>query len=169
MVGFKVVIGTKDGKCVQKEIAEEDSKNLIGKKIGETMKGEIIGLTGYEFEITGGTDYAGFPMRKDIAGSGRKRILAVSGVGLKKKAKGIRIRKTVCGNTIHGKISQINLKVLKEGSEKLGAAPKEGEGEAPKESPKEEKKEAPKEEKKEAPKVEKKEAVSKPEDKPAEK
>jgi len=152
MVGFKVVIGTKDGKCVQKEVPEEDSKNLVGKKIGETVKGEIIGLTGYEFEITGGTDYAGFPMRKDIAGTGRKRILAVCGVGLKKKAKGLRIRKTVCGNTIHAKISQINLKVLKEGKEKLGAAPEPKEGEAPKEAPAEEKKEAPKEVPKEAPK-----------------
>jgi len=166
MVGFKIVIGKKDGKCHQKELAEEDSKNLIGKKIGDTIKGELIGLTGYEFSITGGTDYAGFPMRKDIAGVGRKRILAVAGVGLKKKAKGIRKRKTVCGNTIHPKISQINLKVLKEGKEKLGAAPKEGEAPAeekkeapkeeakPKEAPKEEKKEEPK---KEAPKEEKKE------------
>ncbi|MBW2973600.1 30S ribosomal protein S6e [Candidatus Woesearchaeota archaeon] len=170
MVGFKVVIGTKDGKCVQKEVSEEDSKNLMGKKIGEAIKGEILGLTGYEFEITGGTDYAGFPMRKDIAGMGRKRILAVSGIGLKKKAKGIRKRKTVCGNTIHAKISQINLKVLKEGKEKLAAAPKEGE--APKEAPKEEKKEvpkeAPKEEKKEAPKETPKE-TPKEEAKPEEK
>ncbi|MBD3304321.1 30S ribosomal protein S6e [Candidatus Woesearchaeota archaeon] len=159
MVGFKVVIGTKDGKCHQKEISEEDSKSLVGRKIGDTIKGELIGLTGYEFAITGGTDHAGFPMRKDIAGTARKRILAVSGVGLKKKARGIRKRKTVCGNTIHPKISQINLKILKEGSEKLGAAPKEGEapaeGEAPKKAPKKEEK---KEEKpKEAPKEEKKE------------
>ena len=159
MVGFKVVIGTKDGKCHQKEVPEADSKNLVGKKIGETIKGELIGLTGYDFEITGGTDSAGFPMRKDIAGSGRKRILAVAGIGLKKKAKGIRKRKTVCGNTIHAKISQINLKVLKEGKEKLGApAPKEGEAEAPKEAPAEAPKEAPKEEKKEAPKEEAKPA-----------
>ncbi len=146
MVGFKVVIGTKNGKCHQKEISEEDSKNMIGIKIGDTVKGELIGLTGYEFEITGGTDSAGFPMRKDIAGTRRKRILAVSGVGIKKKAKGLRVRKTICGNTIHAKTSQVNFKVLKEGKDPLSApveAPKEGE------APKEEKKEAPKEEKKE--------------------
>ena len=137
MVAFKIVIGTKDGKCVQKDVAEPDAKNLIGKKVGEVIKGELIGLTGYEFEISGGSDYAGFPMRKDVAGMGRKRILAVAGVGLKKKAKGIRVRKTVCGNTIHANISQVNLKVLKEGKEKLGA-PEAKEGEAPKEeAPKE--------------------------------
>lgn len=135
MVAFKVVIGTKDGKCVQKEVAEADAKNLIGKKVGDTIKGESISLTGYEFEITGGSDHAGFPMRKDISGAVRKRILAVKAVGLKKKAKGIRQRKTVCGNIIHAKISQINLKVLKEGKEPL-AAPKEGE--AKEEAPKEE-------------------------------
>lgn len=38
MVAFKIVIGTKDGKCIQKEIAEPDSKNLVGKKVGETIK-----------------------------------------------------------------------------------------------------------------------------------
>lgn len=138
MVSFKIVIGTKDGKCFQREIAEADSKNLIGKKIGDIVKGEIFSLTGYEFEITGGTDSAGIPMRKDISGPGRKKILAVKGVGLKKIAKGLRVRKTVCGNTIHQKIAQINLKVIKEGKEKL--APPEA---------KEENKEAPKEEKKE--------------------
>ncbi|MEM4263593.1 MAG: 30S ribosomal protein S6e [Candidatus Woesearchaeota archaeon] len=134
MVSFKIVIGTKEGKCFQREIAEPDSKNLIGKKIGDTIKGELFGLTGYEFEITGGTDNAGFPMRKDIPGPGRKKILAVEGVGLKKIAKGIRVRKTVCGNTIHAKTAQINLKVIKEGKEKL-APPEEEKKEETKEAP----------------------------------
>jgi len=119
MVSFKVVIGTKEGKCLQKEVAEPDSNSFLGKKIGDKITGETIGFTGYEFEITGGSDYAGFPMRKDISGVGRKRILAVEGIGLKKRAKGIRIRKTVCGNTIHPKIAQINLKVLKQGTAPL--------------------------------------------------
>jgi ribosomal protein S6E (S10) len=58
-------------------------------------------------------------MRKDVQGTARKRILAVEGVGIKKKAKGIKQRKSVCGNTVHDKIVQINLKVLKEGNEEL--------------------------------------------------
>ena len=119
MVSFKLVIGTKEGKCLQKEIPEADSNAFLGKKVGDKIAGETIGLTGYEFEITGGSDYAGFPMRKDIPGVGRKKILAIEGVGLKKRAKGIRVRKTVCGNTIHPKISQINLKVIKAGSAPL--------------------------------------------------
>ena len=134
MVGFKVVIGTKQGKCTQKEIQEPESNVLLGKQIGNNVKGDEIGFPGYEFEITGGSDNCGFPMRQDVPGIGRKRILAIKGViGLKgvyskkyqgkvikkKIGKGIRIRKTVCGNTIHPNIVQINLKVLKEGSQPL--------------------------------------------------
>jgi len=117
MVSLKLVIGTKQGKCVQKELAEDVSKNFVGKKIGDKISGDAIGLSGYEFLITGGSDYCGFPMRKDVDGFARKRILAVQGVGLKKEAKGIRQRKTVCGNTIHPKIVQVNMKVLVEGKE----------------------------------------------------
>ena len=129
MVSFKVVIGTKEGKCVQKDIQEPESKSFLGKKIGDTISGDHIGLSGYEFQVTGGSDYCGFPMRKDVEGFARKKILAVEGIGLKKKAKGIRVRKTVCGNTIHPKISQVNLKVTKEGKEPLAMPKKEGEAE----------------------------------------
>lgn len=119
MVTFKLVIGTKDGKCIQKEVGEPDSRSLLGKKIGDAIKGELMGLTGYEFIITGGSDYAGFPMRKDIQGQGRKRILAVEGIGLKKKGKGQRQRKTVCGNMVHANTSQINVKITQEGKTPL--------------------------------------------------
>lgn len=119
MVSFKVVIGTKEGKCVQKDIQEPEAKTFLGKKIGDAVSGDHIGLAGYEFIITGGSDYCGFPMRKDVEGFARKRILAIEGIGLKKKAKGIRVRKTVCGNAIHPKISQVNLKITKEGKEPL--------------------------------------------------
>ncbi len=119
MVSLKIVIGTKEGKCLQKEVAEPDATIFLGKKLGDKIAGETLGFTGYEFEITGGSDYAGFPMRNDIPGVGRKRILAIEGIGLKKIAKGLRVRKTVCGNTIHPKISQINLKVTKAGATPL--------------------------------------------------
>jgi len=127
MVSFKVVIGTKEGKCVQKDIQEPEAKVLLGKKIGDTISGDHIGMAGYEFQITGGSDYCGFPMRKDIEGFARKRILAVQGVGLKKKAQGIRQRKTVCGNTVHPKISQVNLKVTKVGKEPIAPSEKKEE------------------------------------------
>lgn len=152
MAEFKLVISDpKTGLSIQKEAKEQSAQHFIGLKIGDKVKGEVIDLQGHEFEITGGSDYCGFPMRKDVQGMGRKRIMAVSGVGIKKKEKGIRQRKTVCGHTIHAKIAQINLKILQEGKEKLfeGIAKKEkkAEGEAKEEEAKEE---APAAEKKEA-------------------
>ena len=163
MPEFKVVIGLKDGKCSQLEVKDPESRAFIGKKIGNKVTGESINLAGWEFEISGGSDNAGFPMRKDVQGIGRKRILAVEGVGLKKKGKGIRQRKTVAGNTIHPGIAQINLKAIKEGSAKIVAEVKEegAEGKAPKKEakPKEEKKEAPKEESKEKKEEPKKDAA----------
>lgn len=186
MAEFKIVIGTKSGKCVQKEVKDAPAKSLLGKKIGEKISGDEIGLAGYELELTGGSDYCGFPMRKDVQGTARKRILAISGVGLRKKGKGTKQRKTVCGNTVHSRISQVNLRVLKEGKEKLGEekkeeraaeVPKEGKKEGKKEAKpaekKESKPEAPKEEKKEekkeAPKEGKKPEPKKEEPKPEEK
>src|SRR5438128_2103154 len=130
MVNFKVVIGTKEGKCVQKEVADPQSSVLLGMKLGDKVDGSGIGFDGYEFEITGGSDFCGVPMRKEIPGSLRKKIFASKGVGLKKVAKGIRVRKTVCGNTIYDKTVQINLKVLKEGAEKIAIPEKAAEAKA---------------------------------------
>lgn len=168
MAEFKLVIGDpKSGKSFQREVKDQDAAVFLGKKIKDTIKGEVIGLQGYEFEITGGSDASGFPMRYDVEGVARKRILAIGGVGLKKKDKGIRQRKTVCGNTVHDKITQINLKVLKAGKGALGAPEAPAEGEAPAEAPAEEKaEEKPAEEKKEAPKEEVK--AEEPKEEPAE-
>ncbi len=121
MVDFKLVIADpKNGKSYKKELKDKDATILIGKKIGETV--EIAGLQGYKLKITGGSDYAGFPMRHDIPGTGRKRIYAKGGVGIRKVKKGEKKRKTVCGNTIHAKIAQINLKIIEYGTKPLGEA-----------------------------------------------
>lgn len=123
MAEIKVVLSNpKTGKSYQKVLKDEDSKRLMGLKIGDKLKGESIDLAGYEFEITGGSDFAGFPMRKDVQGIGRKKILATQGVGLRKKrnARGVKIRKSVASNTIYEKTAQVNMKVLKEGKMPLG-------------------------------------------------
>ena len=158
MPGMKLVFGLKDGRSVQKELSEDNSRTLWGKKIGDKISGDAIGFAGYEFQVSGGSDYCGFPMRRDVAGPVRKRILAVSGVGLKKIAKGIRVRKTVCGNTIHPKIAQINMRILKEGKEALAPPAAEKPAEAKKEEKTAEK-----------PKVEEKKADAPKKEAPAEK
>ena len=154
MSEFKVVIADpKTGKCYQREIKDVEAKVFLGLKIKNNVKGDSFGLSGYEFEITGGSDKSGFPMRKDLEGTARKRILAIAGVGLKRKRKGQRQRKNIRGNTISSQISQINLKILKYGKEKLGG--EEVAEETKVESKVEEKKESPKEEVKEPPKEDK--------------
>lgn len=124
MTEFKMVVGDpKTGKTVQKVIAEDNSAHLMGLKIGDTVKGDKIGFSGYEFKITGGSDDCGFPMRRDVSGNLRKKIFAVEGVGLSKKDKGIRVRKRVAPNLVHEKTSQINVTVSKAGKENIFEAP----------------------------------------------
>lgn len=111
MVEFKLTINdVKTGKSYQKAITTEMFKN---KKIGDVVKGDDIGLSGYELMITGGSDKSGFPMYRHLKILGRKKILL-------SKEHGIKERKTVRGNLIGTDIAQINLKVVKDGEKKLG-------------------------------------------------
>ena len=119
MVDFKLVLNDpKTGKSYSRE--QKDADALIGKSIGDKVEGKELNLAGYEFELKGGSDNCGFPMRKDV-GFARKRILAVQGIGMKKKGKGQKSRKTVAGSRISAKTSQVNLQILKYGKEKLDA------------------------------------------------
>ena len=112
-----VVNDVKNGKSYSIKV---ESTKLAGKKIGEKLKGNTIGLGDYEFDITGGSDRSGFPMRKDIEGVGKKKILISKGIGLRKiKVKGYRTKKSVRGNTIGVNTAQVNIKVSKYGSKKL--------------------------------------------------
>ena len=119
MAGFKINIAdVKTGKCYKTEVKDAQAAPFMGLNIGEKIEGNKIGIDGYEFSISGGTDFCGFPMRRGILGL-RKRITIYKGVGFKGGLKGMRKRKTVCGHKINESISAINLKVLKEGTKKL--------------------------------------------------
>jgi small subunit ribosomal protein S6e len=128
---FKFNLSTKDGKTFH---VETESEEIDGKEIGQKISGPDISseLSGYEFEITGGTDSAGLPMLPDAGGIATKRILLKYGRGMHGKSrkegkkfrsnmkpKGLRRRKTVRGKVISDAIAQINLKVLKQGTKKL--------------------------------------------------
>ena len=115
---FKLVINNKE-KAYSKELNENESSSFLGKKIGETILGNTFGFKNYEFQITGGSDKDGFPMRYDLGGAGKKRLLLAKGPGVRLKGKGLRTRKTLRGNLIAVDIKQINIKVLKEGEKKL--------------------------------------------------
>ncbi|MBA7696923.1 hypothetical protein ES703_105577 [subsurface metagenome] len=128
---FKINISEKTGKTYHLEL---ESEELIGKELHDKINGKDIlaDLEGYEFEITGASDKAGFTAMKNVEGTGLKKILLTYGKGMKKKPrkegkkkssknrpKGLRLRKTVRGKIISPAISQINLSVLKDGGKKL--------------------------------------------------
>jgi len=116
---FKLNIGDKKGKAYVKIVRDAQANALIGLKIGQKVDGNLIGLAGWEFIITGGSDRSGFPMRKSVDGPGRKKHLLRGGVGYHPTRKGRRARKSVRGNTISDATYQINLKVEKEGKTTL--------------------------------------------------
>ena len=132
MATIKLNIGDPQSKKTkQLELDDQQSVALRGKKLAEQFKGELIDRPGYEFLITGGSDFAGFPLRKDVDGEQRRKVLIVTGVGNRARRKGMRLRCTVAGNTITTSTIQVNVKIAKHGSKALWE-----------EAPKEEKKEA---------------------------
>lgn len=152
---FKINVSHK-GKTKKYEI---DNENLVDKIIGDTIPGKEIAeeLEGYELEITGTSDKAGFPGFKEVQGPRLKKLLLTYGKGMHKRTKkegkkkisnptpkGLRLRKTVRGNTISLDTVQINTKVAKEGKTKfddLFKPAEEPKQETPAENKEEEKKE----------------------------
>ncbi len=113
MPKFKVVVSDPEtGNAKSVEVEGSRAVPFIGKRIGETIDGSIIGLSGYKLLITGGCDKDGFPMRPDVHGGVRKRVILTGGAGFKPRRRGERRRKMVRGNTITEEITQINVKVV---------------------------------------------------------
>jgi len=127
---FKVVVSDpKTGKSYQREVKEDKAGRLSALKLGDEFDAGGLGLAGYTLKITGGSDKAGFPMKKGIQGTKRAMVLMVEGVGYNPKEP-VRRRKRVRGEKIAEDIVQINTIVVKSGSkpiEELLGVPKEGE------------------------------------------
>ncbi len=116
MAEFKAVISDpKDGKSYQAAVAGHHANSLIGKKIGEVIDGIFVGLPGYKLQITGGSDKDGFPMRKDLPGPRRKKLLISKSIGFNAQEGGLRKKKNVRGNTIAPDTIQINFKITAHG------------------------------------------------------
>ena len=137
MANFKITISDVKGKSIIKELKDSDANPLLGLTVGQETDAALVGLQG-KLKITGGSDKSGVPMRGDVLGGTRKRVLIAQGVGLQDTEKGLRKRKLLRGNTISEEIYQINTKFDGEIKvEKPKEAPKEKPKEAPKEKPKE--------------------------------
>lgn len=116
MVEFKAVINDpKDGKSYQTVATGAHANSLIGKRIGDVIDGIFVGLPGYKLQITGGSDKDGVPMRKDLPGPRRRKVLVSRSTGFKAKERGLRRRKNIRGNTISPDTLQVNMKVTQHG------------------------------------------------------
>lgn len=113
MARFKIIISDPEtGTSKLVELEETRAVPLIGRKIGEILDGSIVGLSGHKVQITGGSDKDGFPMRPNVHGGVRRRVVLSGGVGFKPKNEGERRRKTVRGNIITDEIVQVNIKIV---------------------------------------------------------
>jgi small subunit ribosomal protein S6e len=83
------------------------------------VDGIFVGLPGYKLAITGGSDKDGFPMRRDLPGVKRRRILLTRGIGFQSMEQGLRMRMSIRGNAISPEVSQLNLKITQFGSKSL--------------------------------------------------
>ncbi|MFO7677448.1 MAG: 30S ribosomal protein S6e [Thermoplasmatota archaeon] len=120
MVEFKVVVNdTKKGTSHNIVVSGHHANSLIGKKIHDEVDGIFVSLPGYKLQITGGTDKNGFPMRKDLPGTTRKRLLLSNSLGFHAKENGLRKKKSVRGNSINQDVVQINMKVIKHSSKTI--------------------------------------------------
>jgi len=117
MVEFKVDLANpSEGKTYKITVSGQHANVLVRKKLGDEVDGMFFGLPGYKVKITGGSDREGFPMRKDIHSSTRKRVLLSESRGFHpEKYPGQRRKKSARGNEISAEIVQINAKVIQTG------------------------------------------------------
>lgn len=115
MPELKMVISDpKTGKAEQVVLKADKALRLLGLKIGDVVDGAVAGKPGIKLKITGGSGRAGEPMRPDLPGGVKKRLLLSSPPGYHPARRGMRRRKLVRGNTITEDIVQVNTVVLYE-------------------------------------------------------
>jgi small subunit ribosomal protein S6e len=113
MAKFKIIVSdpeTGTSKVVEPE--ETRAAPLIGRRIGEVIDGSVVDLQGHKVQIMGGSDKDGFPMRRDVHGGVRRRVILSGGVGFNPQNEGERRRKTVRGNVITDEVVQLNMKIV---------------------------------------------------------
>ena len=113
MAKFKIIVSDPDeGKSKVVELDGAKAVPLLGRKMGETIDGSVVGMTGRKLQIAGGSDKDGFPMRANVHGGVRVSIIVSKSVGFHPHREGERRRKTLRGNVITEDIVQINMKVV---------------------------------------------------------
>ena len=86
MVEYKAVINdVKTGRSYNVVVTGHHANSLNGKSVGEVVDGIFVGLPGYKLKITGGSDGNGTPMRKDLPGNRRRKLLLAESLGFHEK------------------------------------------------------------------------------------
>jgi small subunit ribosomal protein S6e len=114
--GLEMKVVVSDQKTGKAYMAANEKELFVGKKIGEIIKLDELGLPGYEAKITGGSDKQGFPMNVSVQGAIRKKIFTGEASGFKATKKGEKKRISVRGNTVSNETAQLNTIITKVGS-----------------------------------------------------
>jgi small subunit ribosomal protein S6e len=91
---------------------DQGKLNLMGLKIGDTFNLNVNGVN-LKLKITGGSDNSGFPMRPDVSGAVKKKVLLAGPPGYYPVEDGERRRKTIRGNTLTNDIVQVNCVIVR--------------------------------------------------------
>ena len=122
-----IISDPETGKSQKVELEDNRMGPLVGRRIGEVIDGTVADLAGHKLQLTGGTDKDGIPMRPDVHGSAKSRIILSGGVGYRPKRKGERKRVVVRGNTVSVDTTFLNFKIVEKPKGKKKAKTEEKE------------------------------------------
>jgi small subunit ribosomal protein S6e len=122
-----IISDPETGTSQKVELEDNRMGPLVGRRIGEVIDGTVADLAGHQLQLTGGTDKDGIPMRPDVHGSAKSRIILSGGVGYKPKKKGERRRVVVRGNTVSVETTFLNFKIVEKPKGKKKAKTEEKE------------------------------------------
>lgn len=113
MAKFKIILSDPEtGRSQIVELEGPRAVPLVGRRLGEIIDGAALGFGGHKLKITGGSDKDGFPMKPNIHGGVKTRVILTKGVGFRPTSEGERRRKTIRGSVITEEIVQINMKIV---------------------------------------------------------
>jgi len=117
---MKIVIGDpKTAKSYQTELAKDKESLVFGKHIGDEIDGSLIGAAGYKLKMTGGSDKNGFPMKADVSGMSKKKLVLSKGIGFRNAKRGEMKKKMIRGGTISDETAQISVVIIEAGPSQL--------------------------------------------------
>ena len=121
-----IISDPETGTSQKVELEDARMAPIMGRRIGEIIDGTVADLAGYKIQLTGGTDKDGIPMRPDVHGGVKARVVLSGGVGYKPKNKGERKRVVVRGNTVSVDTTFLNFKIVEKpkGRKKKAKEPK---------------------------------------------